>query len=76
MLALWARVCVIAVTFVRAVFAGGDDVLETWLRSLDYLAIPLDLAGPLPCNPWEIRVSGLSRIDKHHDGPIISLPGR
>jgi len=27
-----------AVTFVRAVFVGGDDMLGTWHRSLDYLA--------------------------------------
>jgi hypothetical protein len=38
MLALWALICVIAVTFVMALFAGGNDVLGTWLRSLEYLA--------------------------------------
>ena len=38
MLALWALICVMAVTFVMALFAGGDDVLGTWLRSIEYLA--------------------------------------
>ena len=38
MLAVWTLICVMAVTFVRAVFVGGGDVLGTWHRSLDYLA--------------------------------------
>ncbi len=29
---------VMGITFLRAVLVGGDDVLGTWLRSLEYLA--------------------------------------
>ena len=38
LLAVWTLICVMAVTFVRALLAGGDDVLGTWLRSIEYLA--------------------------------------
>ena len=33
LLAVWTLICVMAVTFVRAVFVGGDDVSGTWHRS-------------------------------------------
>jgi len=38
LLAFLISMSVMGITFVRAVLAGGDDVLGTWLRSLDYLA--------------------------------------
>ena len=38
LLAVWALICVMAVTFVRALFVGGDDIAGTWYRSLEYLA--------------------------------------
>lgn len=38
MLAVRTLICEMGVTFVMTLLAGGDDVLGTWLRSLDYLA--------------------------------------